>query len=94
MMRKGCVPREEWREEEGKKLPDYFFTSNPEGARYWETREEAEGVCKLFENRAIMIPSATGGEHRCTGFEVEELSPETFVVFCFAPFIPTGHSKI
>jgi|SRR6266478_1298134 len=87
MMRKGYVYRESWREEGEKKIADYWFDSNPQSALFWDTREEAETACTIFENRTIMIPSADGGEYRCTGFTIEELG-DKFVVFCHAPFIP------
>ena len=74
MMRKGYVSREEWREEKGKKLPDYFLPLT----------QRVRGIGKPGRKLRAC----------CAGFEVEELSAEKVVVFCFAPFIPTGHSKI
>lgn len=88
MMLKGYVSREQRREKPDQHIVDYWFTSNPQSALYWETRGEAEAACYIYDRGGIMIPSAEGGKHHCTGFEVEELSKNKFAVFCLAPFIP------
>jgi hypothetical protein len=93
-MSKGYVSREEWREAAGKKIADYWFDSRREYALFWETREEAEAASAIFEKRAILISSTEGGEHCCTGFTVEELGTEKFVVFCHAPFIASGRRAV
>jgi hypothetical protein len=85
---KGYVSREAPRAEPEQRVMDYDFTSKPGNALFWDTKEEAEVVCKIFNDRAILIPSSGGGKHRCAGFQVEESEPGKFVVFCDAPFIP------
>ena len=67
---------------------DYSFDSDPAKAMFWETKEEADTACTIFNDRSIMIPSAEGGKYRCTHFKFEERKPNEFVVFCVAPFIP------
>ena len=85
---KGYISRWKQREKPHELIMDYWFTSNPESAAYWETKEEADGDCGLFERNKIEIPSAEGGTYICKGFKSEELRPGRFVVFCEAPFIP------
>jgi hypothetical protein len=65
---------------------DYWFTANPETAAVWETKE-APNDCTLFDNHRILIPSSQGGKYVCSGFQVEELACDKFLVFCLAPFI-------
>jgi hypothetical protein len=85
---KGYVSRETPRAEPEQHLMDYDFTSNPASALFWDSKEEAEVACKIFNDRAILIPSSRGGKHRCADFQVEQFEPGKFVVFCDAPFIP------
>jgi hypothetical protein len=87
-MLKGYISRWKEREkpEERGKI-DYWFTSRAAIAARWETREQAESNCVIFDHHHIVIPSAEGGTHVCGGFIVEERAPKEFVVFCVAPFI-------
>ncbi len=72
---------------EEKHRTDFRFDSHPENACDWETRESAEVDRAFFELRHIIIESSEGGTHTCTGFTIEELAPDKFVIFCMAPFI-------
>jgi hypothetical protein len=94
-MSKGYVsrdePRKDWRESQ---KSDFWFTSNPESAMYWESQTEADMACRMFERSNIEIPSALGGLHLCKGFKSEKLRTGRFVVFCEAPFIPTEPSVV
>jgi len=89
-MLKGYISRWESRKEPETRILDYWFTSNPNSAWYWETKEEAEADCKAFFNDRITIPSSFGGTHLCRDFRVEERKINEFLVFCEAPFIPRG----
>jgi hypothetical protein len=87
-MSKGYITRWKLREkpeEQGK--VDYLFDSHAENAASWETKEEAEADCIIFDHHRIVIPSAEGGTHICSGFKVEQRAEKEFVVFCEAPFI-------
>jgi hypothetical protein len=87
-MSKGYVsreePRKDWRQSH---KTDFYFTSNPANAMYWESRTEADMACIMFERFNIEIPSEHGGGHVCGGFKWEESGPGRFVIFCEAPFI-------
>lgn len=90
-MAKGYVSREELRKErDNPRITDYWFTSNPKSALHWESKEEADCGCRIFEQSNIEIPSAHGGLHVCRGFKSEELRPGHFVVFRDAPFMPAS----
>jgi hypothetical protein len=85
---RGYVSGQEFRQNDPKKTLEVWFTSNPEAAWNWETREEAQAACKYYEDHEIIICSALGGTHICSGFESEARRPGEFIVFCDAPFIP------
>jgi len=87
-MLKGYISRWETREDPKDPLIDYWFTSNPDSAAYWETKEEADADCRVIFNRGISIPSALGGTYVCRDFKAEERKSDEFIVFCEAPFIP------
>jgi len=64
------------------------FTSRPEYAAYYETRQEAENDCAVIFNAAdIEIDSSAGGRYTLSDFRVEERGPKEFVIFCEGPFI-------
>jgi hypothetical protein len=88
MVHKGYISTEQQREKPEDRVVDYTFTSNPDSAMFWSTKEEADAACMIFDSRRIVIPSANGGKHCCSGFTTEERKPNEFVVFCHAPFIP------
>jgi hypothetical protein len=87
-MFKGYISRWESRKAPETHILDYWFTSNPNSAWYWETKEEAESDCRVIFNRGIEIPSSLGGTYMCRDFKVDERKTNEFVVFCEAPFIP------
>jgi hypothetical protein len=72
---------------EERHIVDFWVTTDPKKAAPYETKQEAENDCVLFERFPILIASSEGGTHTCTGWKVEELAPKEFVVFCVAPFI-------
>jgi hypothetical protein len=80
---------------EDRKLYDieYFFTSNPQAAWPWRSREEAESDCRLISSQEIEIPSALVGMHVCKDFKVEELGADKFVIYCEASFITQPQTK-
>jgi len=88
MMLKGYVSNEGPQQEPEKHSMDYQFESDPTKAMFWNTKEEAEAACTIFDSRSIVIPSSEGGKYRCTNFRVEQRKPDEFIVFCEAPFIP------
>jgi hypothetical protein len=85
-MAKGYIRRMEHRKKSNK--VDFSFCANPETAMFWETKEEAEMNCKIFDHNSIEIPSALGGIHVCKHFRTEQAESGKFVVYCEAPFIP------
>ena|SRR6266446_2425574 len=85
-MLKGYVSRWKAREKPEEHITDYWFDSDPQKAICWDTREEAESDCVIFDNR-IVIPTAEAGIHICSGFKAEERAPNEFVVFLYGPFI-------
>jgi len=62
----------------------YGFTSHPEKAHYWETRDEAEADCKKMNERGVEIPKGSGRTYR--NFEIEERGPKEFLICCAAKF--------
>jgi hypothetical protein len=88
-MLKGYISRIEGRTKPGQTPgTDYLFTSNPNSAMHWETKEAALWVCTDFNDGGISIPSALGGTYVCKNFEPEQRKPHEFVISCEAPFIP------
>ena len=64
---------------------DVWFTSNPDSALHWPTKQEAHVVCFIFGRFRITLLSATGTEHDCRDFKIQKLNPRRFVVFCELP---------
>ncbi|MGB8523204.1 MAG: hypothetical protein WCD43_09570 [Candidatus Acidiferrales bacterium] len=87
MNRKGYVRTWATQENARGRYFDYWFTSNPDKAAIWVSKDEADEACKDFKRDTITIRSSLGGEHICSGFKSEEHKPGKFVVFCEAPFI-------
>ena len=85
-MFKGYVRRMEYPKKSNK--VDFWFCAHPENAMFWETKEEAETACKIFDLNSIEIPSALGGTYVCKHFRAEQAESGKFVVYCEAPFIP------
>lgn len=67
---------------------DWVFGHRAESAMIWESREDAEVDCAVYNNSNVEIPSSLGETHICRNFTVEEMSPGKFAIFCEAPFIP------
>lgn len=63
---------------------DYVIAPDAENACGWETKEEAERNCKVFDGHRIKV-QLTNGQYVCSGFKVEERTPDSFVVFCDLP---------
>jgi len=92
---KGYVSRWKQREKPEDQIVDYWFTSEPNNAVQWETKEQADIECQILNYQRIEIPSSQGGTHVCGDFRSEKFRPGSFVAFCEAPFIPqqtSGHS--
>ncbi len=74
------------KEPEGNKI-DYWFCSRPEDAAAWESQQEANNDCVLFDRHHIVVSSSQGGTFICRDFRTEERAPGEFVVYCTGPFI-------
>lgn len=87
MIRKAYI--DSWKKRvkpEERDITDYTFDYRPERALHWDTRQDAENDCVLFNRWGIVIDLAGGGKHVCKSFKVEELASGEFAVFCEAPF--------
>jgi hypothetical protein len=60
----------------------YQFCTEAKDAAYWNSRYLVEVDC-LELNRGVTIPS--GGTYLCKNFQVEQESPDRFVICCEAP---------
>ena len=66
---------------------EFSFTSTAGEAFCWETRQEAEIDCQLFNRFGVWVETAKGGRHLCENFQVEELTGrDLFVISGVAPF--------
>jgi hypothetical protein len=61
---------------------DLWFDPDPEKAAHWPTKEAAAFDCEALKVMNVEVTTPDGAKHRCTGFEVEERTPDRFVVFC------------
>jgi hypothetical protein len=61
----------------------YTFCKDAGQAMYWRHRVTANIHCDDL-NRGVTIPP--GGNYVCTNFQVEEVAPDRFLIFCEAPF--------
>jgi hypothetical protein len=88
-MPKGYVTNWKQRKEpkEERHIVDVWFDSHGEKAMVYDTKQEAENDAALLTKLQVVIPSSEGGKHTCRHFQVEELGPSEFVVFCEGPFI-------
>lgn len=86
-MLKGYIRASQIRRRPEKPLTDYSFDHRSEEGIRFETRQEAEASCVIFNGHRIEIPSSEGGKHICENFQVEERADGKFVVFCLGPFI-------
>lgn len=65
---------------------DILFAKEKENAMTWNKRATAEEARDWFERREINIDLPDGSRHLCTGFQIDEVGPQDFVIFCEAPF--------
>jgi hypothetical protein len=86
-MAKAFINRWKQRDKPEDDITDFWFTSNPESAACWETKEHAESECTLFDLFSIKIPTAEGGTYVCRGFRTEGRKSGEFVIFCEGPFV-------
>jgi hypothetical protein len=63
---------------------------DPEHAHPWPTRAEALKFCKTFDSYGIEVSWAEGGNYICRDFQVEEYSPQKFLLCCDGPFTLTA----
>jgi catechol 2,3-dioxygenase-like lactoylglutathione lyase family enzyme len=66
---------------------DVWFAATPESAAVWETLEEADTDCRVFDRCTIQMQPSNGKPFTCRRFKSEERSPAEFVVFCEGPFV-------
>lgn len=66
------------------------FTSDPNKAWRWETKDEAERGCAIVNGYNLEIPANYGGTYICRDFKCERLGSGEFVLCCEAPFIRKG----
>jgi hypothetical protein len=57
------------------------FDPSAHNAAIWETKGQADNACRNFE----AVPIEIRGSGVCKDFQVEELAPKQFVVFCDYP---------
>jgi hypothetical protein len=69
---------------------DYGFCSDAVSAAFWETEEDAQNDAVIFERHHIVIHSAQGIPHICSGFKIEQRAPNEFVIFYEVPFLPVA----
>lgn len=72
---------------EDRHIRDVEWTEDINSGLYYDTREEAQGDVDLIFEGLIFIETAEGYKHRLTGFQVEELSPDKFVISVEGPFV-------
>lgn len=61
------------------------FTANPKEACWYPTEPEAVSDCEMIFRKGIQVESLDGKTHLLANFQVEEVRPEEFVIFCEAP---------
>jgi hypothetical protein len=73
---------------------EVYFTFNPEhAAALWSTREHAQHACRVFDSYNIRVSWVEDDSYICKDFQVEERSPQQFVIFCEGPFTLPLESK-
>lgn len=65
---------------------DYIFVESLREARHWDSRESAQHDCDIFEASQIELRLLNDSRYFCSGFTVEELTPNDYVVSVVAPF--------
>jgi hypothetical protein len=79
----GPVPKEA-QEDERQQIN---FCQSAQNAASWTSRESAEINQHYLNKVGIEIPSVKDGIYTIRDFEVEELGPDHYVIFAYAPFI-------
>jgi hypothetical protein len=92
-MLRAYINRWKEREKPEESCIDYWFASDAEKACGWDTREEAERNCAIFNGHRISVRLARGGTHVCSDFKVEQRALNEFVVFCEVPSLPEPPSN-
>jgi len=68
---------------------DFCFDPDPEKALYWETKEQATiDRDTINQHMNVEIDGPDGNKHSCRTFEVEERTPNKYVIFCMLPWSP------
>ena len=85
-MAKAYFYRDVWDNPAGSPRLKRKFTASSKEARYYETEHEAASDCEMIFRKGIQVESSDGKTHLLTDFQVEEIRPGEFVIFCEAPF--------
>jgi len=81
VLQKGYISKHEADNERSRSI--WSFCAKAEHAMYWPSRYVADAECALL-NRGVAIPP--DGPYLITNFQVEEDTPDRFLIFCEAPF--------
>lgn len=79
-----------WKDKEpsdGQIPVEVTFSFRAEEAHYWPSNESAQRNCDLFRSYGVNVDWSEGGDYVCNEFQVEEVSPGRFVLFCEGPFV-------
>jgi hypothetical protein len=85
------------RERVGMRTPvDVYLTFRAEEAHSSRSREEAQRQCPIFDDYRVRVSWTEDGEEYVCKFQVEEHSPQAFLLFCDGPFVfrATGSKAI
>jgi hypothetical protein len=75
-----------WKDAEDREdVMNYWFTFNPATAAVWRFRRAAEDSASFFEHNPIAIITRQGSQ-KLRGFQIEELQPDKFLIWCDGPF--------
>lgn len=73
---------------EGRWKIDYRFHQDPARAYMYDTWLFADRERITLDTAGVEIDASWGGKFHCRDFEIQEILPEHFVIYCEAPFIP------
>lgn len=81
---KGYLGRIDW----GKKLEKdkYTFVATAAEAGLYLSRLEAERACADRRASNVTLELRSGSTYPISDFQVEELAPDKFVIYCYGPF--------
>lgn len=65
---------------------EYIFATVLKESWHFDTRESAQHQCDIFEVSNIELQLTDGSIHSCSGFKVEEIAPNDYVISIEAPF--------